>query len=511
MGQLNTKKSHWLSPQIPLLLGMMLLSGVEASGSRAEGRADAPNVLFIAVDDLVPRLGVYGDEWVKSPHIDRLASKGTTFLHAQCQYPVCGPSRASLMSGLRPESAGVLDLKTKWREANPAIVSLPQYLKEHGYFTTGTGKVYDYRSVDNPEIMDAESWSEPFSFKPGLSSADVEQKGKAEASQKQKTIPGYKYNYSKVTAAPENPMVDFRDYRVAQEGIKRMRERAAADEPFFLAVGFAKPHLPFYAPKKYWDLYDRDAFEIHPFQKEAAGNSGLGYGNSGEIRVYEGIPVGVDASEFPVALQKELIHGYYACVSYIDALVGMLLDELEALNLQDNTIIVLWGDHGFHLGDHAQWAKNTPFEQAARAPLIIVDPRQASKGARTVSPAEFTDIYPTLCELLGLPLPDFLEGKSLAAVLDDPSAKPREGAVTIVANVKYWIGYSVRNERYRYIEWVHPVTKKVRGRDLFDYEKDPYETQNLVDNPEYAEVLQNMIQILHSDTAGLKVLQESLR
>jgi len=481
----------------------LCLSSAFASGK--------PNVLFIAVDDLVPRLGVYGDTVVKSPHIDRLASWGTTFLHAQCQYPVCGPSRASLMSGLRPESAGVLDLKTKWREANPAIVSLPQYLKEHGYFTTGTGKVYDYRSVDDPEIMDAESWSEPFSFKPGLSSADVEQKGKAEASQKRNTIPGYKYQYSQVTAAPENPLVDFRDYRVAQEGIKRMRERAAADEPFFLAVGFAKPHLPFYAPKKYWDLYERDAFEIHPFQEKAAGNSGYGYGNSGEIRVYEGIPVDADASEFPVALQKELIHGYYACVSYIDALVGMLLDELEALNLQDNTIIVLWGDHGFHLGDHAQWAKNTPFEQAARAPLLIVDPRQSSKGGRTASPAEFTDIYPTLCELLGLPLPDFLEGKSLAAVLDDPSAKPRQGAVTIVSNVKYWIGYSVRNERYRYIEWVHPVTKKVRGRDLFDYAKDPYETKNLVDHPEYAEVLQSMIQILHSDTAGLKVLQESLR
>jgi arylsulfatase A-like enzyme len=510
MGKMNMKKAQWMSVQNPLLLGMILLSAAGATGSRAEGTADAPNVLFIAVDDLVPRLGCYGDKWVKSPQIDRLASQGTTFLHAQTQYPVCGPSRASLMSGLRPESAGVLDLKTKWREANPDIVSLPQYLKEHGYFTTGTGKIYDYRSVDDPEIMDAESWSEPFSFKPGLSSDDVEQKGKAEANHKQKTIPGYKYK-NRVTAAPENPMIDFRDYRVAQEGIKRMRERAAADEPFFLAVGFAKPHLPFFAPKKYWDLYERDAFEIHPFQKKAAGNSGFGYGNSWELREYEGIPVEADASDFPVALQKELIHGYYACVSYIDALVGMLLDELEALNLKDNTIVVLWGDHGFHLGDHGQWAKNTPFEQAARAPLLIADPRQSSKGTKSTSPAEFTDIYPTLCELLGLPLPDFLEGRSLAAVLDDPSAKPREGAVTIHANGQYWIGYSVRNERYRYIEWVHPVTKKVRGRDLFDYEKDPYETRNQADNPEYAEVLKNMIRILHSDTAGLKLLQQSIR
>lgn len=504
------KKEQWMSVKKPLLLGMILLSAAGVMESCAEGTADARNVLFIAVDDLVPRLGCYGDKRVKSPQIDRLASQGTTFLHAQCQYPVCGPSRASLMSGLRPESAGVLDLKTKWREANPAIVSLPQHLKEHGYFTTGTGKIYDYRCVDDPEIMDAESWSEPFSFRPGLSQKDVEQQIKAEASRKRNSIEGYKYKYTKVAAAPENELVDFRDYRVAQEGIKRMRERAASDEPFFLAVGFAKPHLPFVAPKKYWDLYERDAFEIHPFQEKAAGNSGYGYGSSGELRVYEEIPLEGGTSEFPVALQKELIHGYYACVSYIDALVGMLLDELEALNLQDNTIIVLWGDHGFHLGDHAQWAKNTPFEQAARAPLLIADPRQSSKGTKSASPAEFTDIYPTLCELLGLPLPDFLEGRSLAAVLDDPSARPREGAVTIRAD-DWYIGYSVRNERYRYIEWVSQKSKEVRGRDLFDYEKDPYETRNLADNPEYAEVLKNMIRILHSDTAGLNLLQQSIR
>ncbi|MDD7986429.1 sulfatase [Lentisphaera marina] len=472
--------------------------------------SDKPNVLFIAVDDLVPRLGVYGDKLAKSPHIDRMAARGTTFLHAQCQYPVCGPSRASIMSGLRPESAGVLDLKTKWREANPNIVSLPQYLKEHGYFTTGTGKIYDYRCVDNLEIMDKESWSEAFSFRPGLSSKDVEQIGKAEANQKRKNIEGYTYKYSKVAAAPINKLVDFRDYRVAQEGIKRMRERAAADEPFFLAVGFAKPHLPFYAPKKYWDLYKRDQFEIHPFQKQAAGNSGRGYGKSSELRVYEGIPKEGEATDFSPQLQKELIHGYYACVSYIDFLVGMLTDELKRLKLDDNTIIILWGDHGFHLGDHGQWAKNTSFEQAARAPLIIVDPRQSSPGTKSKSPAEFTDVFPTLCDLIGLPKPDFLQGESLAPVLEDPKAKPREGAVTIRKGWKD-IGYSVRNERYRYIEWVHTETKKVIGRDLFDYQKDPDETQNQAMNPEYTKVLEDMTKILHNDSAGLKLLQESLK
>jgi iduronate 2-sulfatase len=499
---------HYIKWKRPLCL--VLLTWVSAvSGCHGEVQESPPNVLFIAVDDLVPRLGVYGDGVVKSPHIDRLAAAGTTFLHAQAQYPVCGPSRASIMSGLRPESVGVLDLKTKWRDVNPEIVSLPQYLKTQGYFTTGTGKVYDYRSVADPETMDEESWSEPFSFRPGLSSDDVEQQGKARARKMRETVDGYTFK-NRVTAAPENPMVDFRDYRVAQEGIKRMRERAAAGDPFFLAVGFAKPHLPFFAPKKYWDLYERNAFDLHPFQKKAAGNSGYGYGFSGEVRMYEGVPVEGPASDFPAALQKELIHGYYACVSYIDALVGMLLDELKALNLQDNTLIVLWGDHGFHLGDHGQWAKNTPFEQSARVPLIIVDPRQSRKGSATTSPAELTDVFPTLCELLGVPLPDFLEGKSLAAALEDPAAKPRAGAVTLREG---WgtIGYSVRNERYRYIEWVSHKEKKVVGRDLFDYAKDPYETRNLADHPEYAATLKRMTEILHSDTAGLKLLQQSLQ
>ena len=462
------------------------------------------NILFIAVDDLVPRLGVYGDTVAQSPRIDALAALGTTFLHAQTQYPVCGPSRASLMSGLRPESVGVLDLETPWRDASPSLISLPQYLKDsHGYFTTGTGKILDYRNVADPNTMDEESWSEPFDPSPGTSPDDVERKGRT-------TVTAPYVNH--VTAAPEDPLDNFPDYRIAQDGIDRLRERAAADEPFFLAVGFKKPHLPFFAPDEYWALYNRDDFTIHPFQMRAADNSGYGYGNSYEIRNYEPIPSDpniVPASDFSEDLQKELIHGYYACVSYIDALVGMLLDELEALNLQDDTIIVLWGDHGFHLGDLGQWAKNTPFEQAARVPLIIVDPTRSNQVATTTAPAELTDIYPTLCELVGVPLPDFLEGKSLLPALDDPAAKPREGAVT-VHHIPDKIGYSIRNERYRYIEWISEIDKTVVGRDLFDYETDPYEQQNLIDDPAYVATMEMMTDMLHNDTAGLLLLQESL-
>jgi iduronate 2-sulfatase len=481
---------------LPVSLTLFFASSVVASQS--------PNVLFIAVDDLVPRLGVYGDTIAQSPRIDSLASQGTTFLHAQTQYPVCGPARASIMSGLRPESVGVLDLETKWRDASPGLISLPQYLKDsHGYFTTGTGKILDYRNVEDPDTMDAESWSESFDDSPGTSPNDVEKQGQAAA-----TAP----YVNLVTAAPVDPLENFPDYRIAQVGIDRMRERAAAGQPFFLAVGFKKPHLPFFAPDEYWALYNRNDFTIHPFQDRAADNSGYGYGNSFEIRNYEPIPQDhnlVPGSAFSEALQKELIHGYYACVSYIDALVGMLVDELEALQIEDNTIIVLWGDHGFHLGDHGQWAKNTPFEQAARVPLIIVDPRKSNQVATTTAPAELTDIYPTLCELLGVPLPNFLEGTSLVPALEDPAAKPREGAVTL-RQVSDTIGYSIRNERYRYIEWISEIDKTVVGRDLFDYLTDPYETQNLVNDPTYAATLDTMTDMLHNDTAGLLLLEESL-
>ncbi|MGB0273529.1 MAG: sulfatase [Opitutales bacterium] len=461
-----------------------------------------PNVLFIAVDDLVPTLGCYGDERVISPNIDKLAGQGTTFLRAQCQWPVCGPSRASIMSGLRPETTGVMNLKTKWRISNPGIVSLPEHLKQHGYFTTGTGKIYDRRCVDSEKIMDKESWSEPYTTSPGgYPKGDADNRARDECPEGWNKLASIAY---------DTEMKNFQDYRIAQHGLKLMRERAAAEQPFFLAVGFKKPHLAFVSPKKYWDMYAHDSIEVHAFQEHAADSSGFGPPDMNEIRSYYPFPK--EGHDLPVEVQKQLIHGYLSCVTFIDDLIGSLLNELEALGLKENTIVVLWGDHGFHLGDHGYWGKHSTFEQAARVPLIIVDPRMKKSGQTTVSPAEFTDVFPTLCELTGVPVLDQLQGVSLVPVMNDPEVKVRKGATTLYKSTgkKGALGYSYRTERYRYIEWINRYSKKVVGRDLYDYEKDPFETQSLAKNPKYTTIMQELAEGLYADAEGWKLLETSL-
>jgi arylsulfatase A-like enzyme len=407
------------------------------------------------------------------------------------------------MSGLRPEATGVLNLRTKWRESNPDIVALPEYLKSHGYFTTGTGKIYDRRCVDSEETMDEESWSEPYTRIPGgYPKDDADIRAKSQCPEGWNKIASIAY---------DTKMEDFQDDRIANHGIKLMRERATDGQPFFLAVGFKKPHLPFVSPQKYWDMYDHDSIEIHEFQQHAAESSGYGPPGMNEIRTYYPFPK--EGNDVPVEVQKQLIHGYLSCVTFIDDMIGRLLNELETLKLKENTIVVLWGDHGFHLGDHGYWGKHSTFEQAARVPLIIVDPRLNKGGQKTVSPAELTDVFPTLCELTGVPALDQLQGVSLVPVLKDPVVKVRDAATTLYKSTgkKGALGYSCRTERYRYIEWINRDSGKVVGRDLFDYEKDPSEKRSLANDPEYAQVLEDMAKILHNDIAGWKTLQRSLR
>ena len=463
-----------------LFLSTVLFGCVIAQGA-------PPNVLFIAVDDLKPLLGTYGYEHVQSPRIDKLAEQGTVFLNAACQFPVCGPSRASILTGLRPESTGVLNLKTKMRDVNPDVLTLPQHFKNNGYITAGVGKIFDPRCVDSRQQGDAPSWSLPYNESPD---SDVPMMPKSR----------------QVTASHDLPDEAFPDGRILKGGIERLREVSAAEEPFFLAVGFKKPHLPFVAPKRFWDRYDPEAIELAAFQEKAKDNSGYGYWNSNETRSYDGVP---DEGDIPEDVQRNMIHGYLACISWVDTLIGQLLDELDALGETDNTIIVLWGDHGFHLGDHGLWGKHTAFEEAVRAPLVIVDPRNGKKIV-TSAPVEFTDVFPTLCELAGLELPDQLQGVSLAACLETNSAFPREVSTAIYKS-RGAFGYSVRDVRYRYIEWISNKSAKVVGRDLFDFEKDPLGKQNMAGKKAYADVVDRMSAQLHASAAGWKLLQESLK
>lgn len=499
-----------------------------------------PNILFIAIDDLKPILGCYGDPLIQTPNIDRLAKMGTIFKANFCQQAVCGPTRASIMTGKRPDFTQVWDLKTKMRDINPDIVSLPQYLITQGYTTQGIGKVYDSRCVDKE--MDTPSWSVPYYnyfkteeryYPKGLGAPlngqyqSPESKELAVKFRKEAQDKGMNENeiddYVSKSVKPAVECVDVPD-NAYNDGANVLRaleilEKLKSDtKPFFFAVGFSKPHLPFVAPKKYWDLYKREDMPVAPFQEKSKNGVDVAYHNAGEIRAYTDIPPLIsftDQKDFgltlPIDKQKELIHGYYAAVSYTDAQVGLLLDKLEALGLTKNTIIVLWGDHGWHLGDHNLWCKHTNFEQATHAPLIISAPGIAP--TTTNATTEFVDVFPTLCDLAGVKIPNMADGKSLKPLMNKTATSvkdyaisqyPRSGNNTETERQGYAsskvMGYSLRDKRYRYTVWMTNNFRSTQafnadfivGIELYDYEKDPNETINVIDVKEYNSVAKDL-------------------
>ena len=452
---------------------------VDPAVAQLKDNASLPNILFIAIDDLKPELGCYGVEDVVTPSIDKLAARSTVFLNAHCQFPVCGGSRASLMTGLRPESVGVTDLKTSMRAKNPDVVTLAQHFRNNGYETTAVGKIYDPRCVDDKKTCDAPSWSIPYT-----KFANSKIKG---AKTKQ------------VTVVSEFGEDDLTDGWIRSEGIRLMRELKSGDKPFFLAVGFKKPHLPFVAPKKYWDLYSPEQIQLADHRSGIENDSGYSIHDSSEFRGYEGVP---EEGPFSEELQRRSIHGYKACVSFVDAQVGMLLDELEKLGLNNNTIVVLWGDHGFHLGDHGMFGKHTTLEQASRVPLMMHVP--GKKASTTSSPVELCDIYPTLADLAGLDCPA-IDGRSLTPVIADPTHATRDGALTMFKS-RGAHGYSFRTKRYRYTEWVNKRSKTV-ARELFDYQADPLEKVNLADRTDMAEIQKTLAAQLRAHAQGCERLK----
>lgn len=492
-----------------------------------------PNILFIAVDDLKPILGCYGNKLIKTPNIDRLAKMGTVFMNNYCQQAVCGPTRASLMTGKRPDYTKVWDLKTPMRDVNPDILSLPQYLITQGYSTQGIGKVYDPRDVDKD--LDLPSWSVPyyksaedyFDKKTGKLVLGQYQSPATKATYdsllKDATDKGLSKKDSKAfieqhikptTESIDVPDNAYEDGANVYKSLDLLNDLSKSKQPFFFAVGIHKPHLPFVSPKKYWDLYKREDMPVATYQEKSKNGVDLAYHDAGEIRKYTDIAPLLsytDQKDFgitlPIDKQKELIHGYYAAISYTDALVGKLLDKLDALGLNKNTIVVLWGDHGWHLGDHNLWCKHTNFEQATHTPLIIAAP--GIKPNKTNSTTEFIDIFPTLCDLSGVAIPSILDGKSLMPLMKNATATVKEFAVSQYPRVgdkeeakKYGfsnsknMGYSIRNGRYRFTIWMgddfrssQPFQERlVVGRELYDYEKDPDETVNVVDDKNYKQV-----------------------
>lgn len=463
------------------------------------------NVLFIAVDDLKPALGAYGVE-AHTPAMDRLAHEGTRFTNAHCQQAVCGPSRASLLTGMYPDYTRVWDLKTKIRDIRPDIVTLPQHFRSRGYVTAGVGKIFDPRSVDKG--LDTLSWTLPFAktweldYHPGHGkpaahyhdpqikawAAEAEASGISEwgaVNQYLKERDGWPAFESE-----DVPDTAYEDGAIAGKGVEYIRELAGHDNPFFIAVGFKKPHLPFVAPQRYWDFYDRDAFELAAFRKRAKGSPHFAYHGFPELRSYSGIP---QKGSLPEDLQRTLIHGYHACVSFIDAQVARLMEALEEAGVADETVIVLWGDHGFHLGDHGLWCKHTNYEQATRVPLVLAGP-SVKDGAEITAPVGLVDLFPTLCDLAGIDKPDTLQGVSLKPVLEGTAESAGPFAVMQYPRGRR-MGYAVRIHHHRYVAWFEkgktgdiPDGKASPvAEELFDYATDPLETVNVIDQSGYRE------------------------
>ena len=469
--------------------------------------AQKTNVLFIPVDDLKPMLGAYGDPLVKTPNIDRLAKSGTVFLNTSCQQAICGPARASLLTGMYPDYTQVWDLRTKMRDINSDILTIPQYFKNQGYITAGVGKTFDNRCVDNGQDMDKPSWSIPYLKVNSKKYANPEVNSAWEKAEKLVAGQKFKVNYMRAKAIsnlggpmcrPSNESMEVPDDTYADganaiAAVRMLERLSKAEAPFFLSVGFSKPHLPFVAPKKYWDLYSKEDIALAAFPNRAKNSPDIAYkGNSlGEISSYSDIP---EQGPLSNEKQKELIHGYMAATSYMDAQVGLLLDKLEALGLQDNTVVILWGDHGFHLGDHGLWTKHTNFEQAVRSPLIISSP-QGFSANKNNTPTEFVDIFPTLCELTNLDIPARLPGKSLVPLMEDPNISLRFAALSQYPRGGRRMGYTLRSERFRYVKWLQmnykngERTGRLIATELYDYENDPLETVNQSSNPYYKAVI----------------------
>jgi choline-sulfatase len=488
----------------------LLPACANAPGKPAAGKRK--NVLFIAVDDLRAELGCLGSPHIKTPNIDRLAARGVTFTQAYCQQAVCNPSRASLMTGLRPDSTKVWDLYTDFRDTIPDVVTLPQHFKNSGYFTTAIGKIY------HNTLPDDLSWSEPklhidgFPFDPDAVYLNEDNIARQEAKKQKITAAGEQHKhidrlghwYLKTVATEIADADDSAYFDGAQTdlAVAKLAELKDKDQPFFFGVGYYRPHLPFNAPRKYWDMYDPEEIPLAENGYIPKDAPIMSINTMRELRGYEDFKNETAPHDgvLPAEKQRHLKHGYYASVSYVDAQIGRLLDTLDELGIADETIIVLWGDHGWKLGEHASWCKMTNLEIDARVPMIMSVPGMAGNGRLSDRLVEFVDIYPTLCEAAEIPMPNSLEGTSYAPLLDNPDAEWKTAAFSQFLREGKWVapdgveymGYAVRTDRYRYVEWVRWDNKELAARELYDHESDPHENANVAGRPEYAAALEEM-------------------
>jgi len=453
----------------------LVLAAAPAAGRQPAAR---PNVLLIMADDLNNDLGTYGHPIVKTPNIDRLASRGLRFDRAYNQFPLCNPSRASLMTGLRPDTIRIYELQTQFRANVPDAVALPQLFRRNGYYAARVGKIYHYGvpgQIGTNGLDDPPSWD-----------AVVNPKGLDKDEEPLLTNLTPTRGLGSALAFYISPSADEEqtDGKVASETIALLE--ANRNRPFFIAAGFYRPHCPFIAPKRYFEHYPLDGIRV-------PGVAAADMSRVPKAALFTN-PLNWNIPEDGL---RQSIRAYYASISFLDANVGRLLAALDRLQLTDNTIVVFMSDHGYNLGEHGQWMKQSLFERSARSPLIVAGPGVHARGAASPRVVEYLDLYPTLAELAGLKPPSNLEGRSLVSLLKAPNGQWNHPAFTQVrrgAAPNFFMGYSVRTERWRYTEW----DGGTQGTELYDETNDPDELRNVADDPDRKNVIADLKRLLQT-------------
>jgi iduronate 2-sulfatase len=492
------------STVLSLTAGLAAITAFSAC-SESTRAPERPNILFISIDDLRPELNCYGAP-VHSPNIDKLASEGILFKNHYVHMAVCIPSRAALLTGLRPERTHQIYGPTVWTQV-PGVKTWGNTFREAGYNSVALGKIWHTLDGIKPDTFDL-SWNGPGRY----TYAEI-------ASQEDWIKRKPNQAVTPITEMADVHDSAYIDGKVALKAILELNRLAKEEKPFMLAVGFVKPHLPFCSPKKYWDLYKEEEIDLAPNPDFPVNMPEIAFANHPNFfdYTYGDYPPFEKGKPMPEKTAKHLRHAYRAATSYIDAQVGIILEELKSLGLDKNTVVVLWGDHGFHLGDTGFWSKHYNFEWGAHSPLIIKVPWSKQKNIKTTALVETVDIFPTLLELCGIPELDVFDGTSMVPLLNDPTIQWKKAVYHVFNRWKsidgkrqIIVGHAVRTDRYRFISW--RVGWGLKGdevaSELYDYEKEPYETRNLADDQEYSDIRREMEKLLKEGPPG--VLQSNI-
>lgn len=512
MKLINVMKKYTCSLLITCLVGFFILGCSEPEAQLK------PNVLFISIDDLRPALGAYDDSVAITPNLDRFAGEGMTFRQAFCQAAVCAPSRASLMTGLRPDSTRVWHLGDKFREINPETVTMPQHFSKFGYRTVNIGKIFhnympDSISWDEPDLRPAQYVRPEWLGRDGETFYISEEVNKSQAIKRDSLLKLRPIRYADGwNTGPAWEAADVHDtlyYDGAQTELakKTLTRLANADEPFYMGLGYFRPHLPFAVPKKYWDMYDRDQIPLAPNPDLTEGAPLFAMNSMYELRHYDGFNgIGHPTSAYRMSedTARTLKHGYYASVSYVDALFGNLVKHLKELGIYENTIIVVWGDHGWKLGDHNSWGKMTNYNIDLQVPITIRYPGQELRGSETYALTELVDLFPSICELAGIDVPDYMQGTSFVPLLDNPELSWKKAAFSqfhrrprVAADGGRYMGYSMNTAKHHYAEWyTWDHTTGTKGEfvsaELYDRLADPHEKVNVAGMEENSAMVQKL-------------------